>query len=408
MSDSSQQKIWIVCPYTLPVAGHMLNYIRSVVRGCAHAGIPVGVVGASSNPAGLDLGAPCRHVLHDVTRKTASWLPLGLRKLAGCIRSNLQFTLDARRLRDIVADPGNLIFVEHLDQPIALGVAIWVLTTGRRFRARLVLMSRSDCGAGRTKEWRRVSLPVRLALRLLARFPARQRLCVVTDSDRIAENHRCLWPAGLSVLPIPHTDGVAPDGADRPRTEHADGRIVLATLGSPDNPYKGFHLVAQAARKAWEAGLGDRMRFRLQVQGRSRDPVLLQAIETVRRLPGAFVEVFDRVLTEKEYFEFVESADVILLPYAADCYHRGTSGTFTEALAAGKPVVVTGDTWMSEQLGRHGAGVVFADGNAEDLLRAMKTVCDQYGELRRRAADAKGAWTAYHNCDNFVRELLRL
>jgi hypothetical protein len=71
-------------------------------------------------------------------------------------------------------------------------------------------------------------------------------------------------------------------------------------------------------------------------------------------------------------------------------------------------VIVTQDTWMSDQLQEYGAGVTFADGNVDDLARAICEARGQYPHLAQQAQSRQSAWVAYHNPDNFVSELLKV
>ena len=84
------------------------------------------------------------------------------------------------------------------------------------------------------------------------------------------------------------------------------------------------------------------------------------------------------------------------------------SGPFVEALALGKPVVVTEDTWMSAQLARFGAGLTVRDRDPEDLARAICAARDGYEHLAEQASARQESWIAYHNPDNFVKELLKV
>jgi len=114
-------------------------------------------------------------------------------------------------------------------------------------------------------------------------------------------------------------------------------------------------------------------------------------------LPG--VTFIERPLTSEEYTNLLTSSSGVLLPRLLQLYRSQTSGPFVEALAAGKPVVVTNNSWMSDQLKKHGAGTTFKDQDADSLAEAIRTLTTNYAELRTRAERSAKEWTSFHNPD---------
>jgi glycosyltransferase involved in cell wall biosynthesis len=128
-------------------------------------------------------------------------------------------------------------------------------------------------------------------------------------------------------------------------------------------------------------------------------------VAALRRLAARNVRLIDEVLSRSEYNRLLGGADVVLLPYSRGVYYARTSGPFTEALAAGKPVIATDDTWMSDQLEHFGAGVTVADNDADDLVRAILEVQGRFEELARRARLQRENWVAFHNPARLVKLL---
>jgi glycosyltransferase involved in cell wall biosynthesis len=118
------------------------------------------------------------------------------------------------------------------------------------------------------------------------------------------------------------------------------------------------------------------------------------------------VRIVEQPLSEREYYELLDQADIVALPFRRRIYAASTSGGFVEALAMGKPVVVTAGTWMSAQLERAGAGLTCADGSGADLARALRAARAGRGELAARAAAQRASWLAYHNPRSAVSGLL--
>ena len=95
-------------------------------------------------------------------------------------------------------------------------------------------------------------------------------------------------------------------------------------------------------------------------------------------------------------------SDVVLLPYSKDVYHSRTSGPFTEALAAAKPVIVTDGTWMSDQLRSYGSGLTVNDRDSESLMKAMIRTMDQYESFHAKAQHERSRWLSFHNPERFI------
>ncbi|WP_377806285.1 hypothetical protein ABNQ38_06275 (plasmid) [Azospirillum sp. A29] len=146
---------------------------------------------------------------------------------------------------------------------------------------------------------------------------------------------------------------------DNPRTGRGDGQksgardhscLAGGYLGDA-RLEKGFHLIPAAIdqldRDYVAQGL---LRFQLQSYVTQARPELkiLQALEHLRSMNRSAVRTLPRPLSMPEYNELLNRSDFVLIPYTRLNYTARSSGIFTEALAAGKPVIVPAGTWMSE------------------------------------------------------------
>ena len=111
-------------------------------------------------------------------------------------------------------------------------------------------------------------------------------------------------------------------------------------------------------------------------------------------------------LPDEEYAELLRHVDVVVIPYEGKRYREATSGVFAEALAMGKPVVVTSGTWMAHELRRSGGGTEFADGDAADLAAKVVEVGKGYEGYARRAEDFSPEWRRFHNSHRLAELLL--
>jgi glycosyltransferase involved in cell wall biosynthesis len=230
----------------------------------------------------------------------------------------------------------------------------------------------------------------RLAFRLLRRLAGTHTIRLASDSERLAREFARLTTLPIEVLPIPH---LAPIPAAEPRCP-ADSRCHFVSLGNPRDE-KGIFEILEAIRWLASSGQIDGCRFTLQCNDAAPD--VAAAITEFRKehLPNCTL-ILTKLATS-EYDSLLASADVVLLPYWHCNYASRTSGVFMEALSAAKPVIATKDTWMSDQLVNHGAGLLCADRDAMSLARTMLEACEQRDHLATRAQAGRAAWVATHN-----------
>lgn len=99
---------------------------------------------------------------------------------------------------------------------------------------------------------------------------------------------------------------------------------------------------------------------------------VLSSIETFSN-----VEVLDGNLSDKEYRTQFEKSDVILIPYRQKIFETRTSACLVDALFFKKCIVAAQDSWIGDQVKDFGAGYLYKDGNAEDLLKSLSNAIIQ-------------------------------
>jgi hypothetical protein len=95
---------------------------------------------------------------------------------------------------------------------------------------------------------------------------------------------------------------------------------------------------------------------------------------------------------------------VIICPYDKLTYHSRSSGTLTEAIAAGVPTIVPADTWLSNQQPT-GSGLTF-DG-LQDFLIKTKQLIDNYPEFLQKAKLAKVEWQKNQDPKDLIMEVTK-
>jgi glycosyltransferase involved in cell wall biosynthesis len=236
-------------------------------------------------------------------------------------------------------------------------------------------------------------------LEALAAARGHHRIRLASDSGRLAEAIGRLTRLPIEVLPIPHT----PPGDAAPPRPRRGSATRFVSLGNAREE-KGYLEILQAIRllAAEREGLAG-LEFVLQ----SNDPdgpALRAAIEALAADPPPGVTLLRRPLDEAEYEAQLLAADVVLTPYWRSTYEARTSGVLLEALAAGRPVIATGDTWMADELALHGAGLLVPDRDPAALAAAIRRMARERAAMLRRAGEERAAVRARHSAEALVRQ----
>ncbi len=228
-----------------------------------------------------------------------------------------------------------------------------------------------------------------LSFRLIEALARRNRIHLTTDSARLAEQLGRLTTRPVHVLPIPH---VPPDIASSGPA--ATGETCFVSLGNARDE-KGMFEILDAIRLLHERGQLGGLRFVLQCNDAAPD--VQAAIDAFAGLGIPNCVLLHDKLESDSYYGLLRDADIVLLPYWRSIYFGRTSGVFMEALSAGKPVIATTDTWMSDQLADHGAGLLTRDRSPEVLAALMLRAAAQRDALGSAARANRSAWLETHN-----------
>jgi glycosyltransferase involved in cell wall biosynthesis len=91
------------------------------------------------------------------------------------------------------------------------------------------------------------------------------------------------------------------------------------------------------------------------------------------------------LLTGNAYWDFLQQADVIVLPYRSESYRARVSRVAIEAAMLGKPMVYSKETWISEVVAIGGAGVAIAEETPQSLAEAIQMAIEDLNTLQSEA-----------------------
>jgi hypothetical protein len=231
--------------------------------------------------------------------------------------------------------------------------------------------------------------------------PARVRL--YTDTDELSEAYREFSGLEFTTLPIPFRTHFVTARAREPGGQ----RLCVAFFGDVRDEKRFYWLPDLVEALSTDYLAPGKVRFLVQatlVQP-EWNPASHQALLRLKGMPPEHVRLvgLDGPLSPDEYYRLFAEADLLLCAYDPLAYNRRSSGTLTEAVAAGIPTVVPEGTWLE----RHqppGTGESCAD--LPSFIEAVRRICDGYPRYLKQARAAKERWLAVHTPLNLVGTLL--
>jgi len=237
------------------------------------------------------------------------------------------------------------------------------------------------------------------SLRKFQGDPRKGRLLPITDSSRLAKAYTAILDTEIPILP--HVIGNGIEGLNPPPP---DERPVFGVLGSP-RADKGFAEVVQAI-----LGLSQNPappQFLVQIH--DPDDASARWVAQLRETELPNVELIDRCLdNETDYANLFGRVSVFLLPYHLRVYGFRTSGIFCEALASGRPVIVSSGSWMDEKAGGQAACLRVPERDPSSLASAINSVASSYREILSKAHQMAPIYRVEFSAREFVSRLLSL
>jgi len=226
-----------------------------------------------------------------------------------------------------------------------------------------------------------------------------EKLRFYTDTPTLVEKHNALSPIAFQQVPIPFRQ----EKLNIEPLAKADGILNLVYLGDA-RAEKGYQHLPKVVEALWPDYLATgKARFFIQsnytVNGAEGE--ILEAKLRLSQYPEQRVKLINQALTPEDYYQLLVSADLVILPYNPTNYQR-TSGVLTEALAAGKPVVVPAQSWLAEQVDTKRAGIYE---NPKDLPRTVIEALQNLDQLAIAAQEFAPQWKQLQSPDRFIDAL---
>lgn len=244
----------------------------------------------------------------------------------------------------------------------------------------------------------------------------KNRFTLLTDSEILSDDYAKVFPHRIVTAPIPLNE---PFFHSIEKDKSKNSLFLRHNLEKKDfidfgymgdfRGGKGFDLLPSMIKKVIVAK-ENKTRFIIQCAnseyGKDLPPTLIELQELAQNFKNNVVIINER-LSDADYLRLFDFLDVIMIPYTAFPWDKGTSNILTEAIALGKPAVVSNDTWMSYELKKYGGGLEFEKGKVDDFAEKVIQLTDSYHIFAKKVVEYSPIWKSKHNVKNLVDLLLR-
>lgn len=276
---------------------------------------------------------------------------------------------------------GDIAFIPTLGETEMLGFADLCESNPHARKISWRLLFRRDLYSGRSVQHGSQNDEIsvrrfRLALEETKHKTKGVDLRFYTDTDLLTEQYNTPRIFKFDTLPIPV-------GANFiPATRDLSKRPLTAGYLGDARDEKGYPLLADALNNIYDSHIATGA-VRLMAQSNynleSGEPGSIAAKLALMALPPQARELPEGPLGSKEYAALFNKADILLIPYDAEAYASRSSGVFAEALAAGRPTLVTRGSWMATIL------EPYKQAYLQRLESSLSLVNPMVGDIGKRA-----------------------
>lgn len=250
--------------------------------------------------------------------------------------------------------PGDVVFVPTLGETEMLAIADLCERSRTCSKFSWRLLFRRNVYSGRASTYAKENdfletRRFRLALSEAASKLRQTDVRFFTDTELLTAQYNLPMICSFETVPIPVP--VLPPS--RVATQSVSRRGLVAGYMGDARDEKGFALLPammdythREFQLAGHLKLIAQSNFNLP-QG---EPGSVKAKLALSAFAGDFCELIEGPFDSEEYKHWLSQMDIILAPYDQNSYAARSSGVFAEAIAAGKPTVVTSGTWMASVL----------------------------------------------------------
>ena len=392
------KELLIVDPLLIDTVGHQFEYTKSIAVAARSRGLNVKIaVNRRVTPSvqqALQATPMFSHSLYNTAIKMAN-SPSVIKQLNGLLWI-VQFFFEWRRsifVKDIRAE--TLIFLPNCTDVNVFSLIVWLRMRRPVRRPRLICLFRFN-----------PRFTMRFVGWMMRSLVHQGTVALVTDSTLLANEYSRRTGLRYDVFPIPHLPEALSCHTVSPRDSSRSLQVVFLGMARLE---KGIDILSQAIPYLDQDVRANKLKFVIQCGGLGHEPEIFGVVKQLEALQvqyGPAITLIQRSLETKEYYNLLIESDIVLIPYRKQAFYAKTSGIFTEALAAAKPVVVTNGTWMSAQLEHYNSGVTFEDGDPVNLANSIRYICTNFEQEKAKAIENRTRWNVSHGPEIVLDKIL--
>ncbi|MEZ5919986.1 MAG: glycosyltransferase [Parvularculaceae bacterium] len=239
-----------------------------------------------------------------------------------------------------------------------------------------------------------------------------RKIFLYGENGLLAKHLASLWSVPVRALPLPAAAPLEEEIAAalayrRDQLGVDDDAFLVISLGSA-RIEKGFDLFPEIIRSAveGEARCPSRLKFVLHASAQiiGRHPAIAATLERLQSFPKQLVKLLLDPLSEDEYRSLLLACDAVVLPYRRQDYLYRSSGIVTEAIAAGKILIATKDSYPGAAAMEAGALVA---STPEAFGAAIIRAAIEKNRFVASAIAARDSLLAENSTEDYVPKLLR-
>jgi len=404
--DSVGTRLVVLDNSLVSMSGHSRSYDEAIKLACEQLGFGFLLFGTNVCEIGLLESIGGERIFRYANSLEIPASSSDRRQLNFLVQ-NTQFFIDLCKISQRI-DQSDVIFLPTTTYNNLYGLYWWLTTLGSK-RPRLVNVF---------LRWNEVGNPfMQAALQVLHKL---SYVRFLTDTETLMERYRSIGVSKIKKVPIPHATPTQQSlslDSSRHVVDRLDafrdvgtksGELVIGFVGEARID-KGFHLIPSIINSV--LGMKSSVKFLVKTTtkvggNQTRRDLIDAAAVALRELEqkGALL-LIDEPLSTSDYWTVMSGIDIVCVPYLREYYINNSSGVMAEAIAGGKPVIVTRGTWLELEALRFGCGVTVADESVEGFAFAILSSVSGYKELKSRSEHAAARFLAYHNPEYVVREI---
>ncbi|MGK7940281.1 MAG: glycosyltransferase [Crocosphaera sp.] len=223
-----------------------------------------------------------------------------------------------------------------------------------------------------------------------------------TDTNELIERYNSLSQVNLVKIPIPFRQEKL---RELDKQENKKKPIHFVYLGDA-RPEKGYHYLPGIVESLWRDYIQPG-KIKLTIQSNfsieGGEGLIPQARLSLERYPESKVKLIKNAMSADDYYQLLAEADALILPYDPHSYRFRTSGVLTEALAAGKPVIVPQNSWLGNQVDSSRARLYE---NPNKIAEEVIKICENLEKFSLSAKRFSQQWREENSPDSLVSVLL--